>query len=127
MMGVMAPVTMCQVGSGMALCGAMGGAAAGGIMSTAIGPASQDVMHSKKLVESLREGASAQSGEETLSTPGSGASRSNVLHLAYRPPQAEPVTGITDRRFDGTIRSFSDKEGYGFLRSADFEKAWAAK
>merc|ERR1719167_421493 len=89
----------------------------------------QEAAYAKTLAESLKAGATAHdSGDApSFTSTGGGASRSNVLHLAYRPPHAELVLGITDRRFEGTIRSFSDKEGYGFLRCADFEQAWLAK
>merc|ERR1711879_307228 len=81
------------------------------------------------MAESLRAGAAKDRDPDgpSFSSASGGASRSNVNHLAYRPPHSEPVIGITDKRFEGTIRSFSDKEGYGFLRSAVFEKAWLAK
>jgi len=88
----------------------------------------------RAMSESLRAGASEQGPDPSRADVPCGSSaasresaRSNVLSLAYRPPNAEPVFGITDRRFEGIIRSFNDQEGYGFLKCDSFDKVWAER
>jgi len=83
----------------------------------------------KTLSQSLRAGA-ASSEETTVSagmTGGGSAARSNVLHLAYRPTNSENIHGVTDKRFDGVIKVFIERDGYGFVCSEAFDEVWEAK
>mmetsp|Transcript_73593 Transcript_73593/g.193051 ORF Transcript_73593/g.193051 Transcript_73593/m.193051 type:complete len:174 (-) Transcript_73593:31-552(-) len=123
----------------MAMMGGMNpmmGCMGGGMDPESMGAmmAKQQEAYAKSLSASLSVGASVQSSSSEeiadrlpVSSASSSTNRSNVLSMAYRPPGADPIYGITDRRFEGVIRSFSDKEGYGFLRCPDFDKAWTAK
>jgi len=83
----------------------------------------------KTLSQSLRAGAA--SSEETIVSAGmaggGAAARSNVLHLAYRPTNSESIHGVTDKRFDGKIKAFNERDGYGFVCSEDFEEVWVGK
>merc|ERR1719162_1223693 len=46
--------------------------------------------------------------------------RSNPLNPAYRPPDSEPMLGVTDRRFEGKISLFIEDQGYGFIKAERF-------
>jgi len=39
----------------------------------------------------------------------------SVQHPNYRPPDAEPLLGITDRRFEGKLKLWFEEKGYGFI------------
>lgn len=53
-------------------------------------------------------------GDEEDEDAPSGPS-SSVHHPNYRPPDAEPFPGITDRRFDGKLKLWFEDKGYGFI------------
>jgi len=40
---------------------------------------------------------------------------SSVHHPNYRPPDAEPVPGLTDKRFEGRLKLWFEDKGYGFI------------
>eukprot|EP00930_Biecheleria_cincta_P021049 TRINITY_DN15682_c0_g1_i1.p1 TRINITY_DN15682_c0_g1~~TRINITY_DN15682_c0_g1_i1.p1 ORF type:complete len:156 (-),score=38.99 TRINITY_DN15682_c0_g1_i1:246-680(-) len=46
--------------------------------------------------------------------------------LNYRPPNMEPIMGITDRRFLGRLQFWSEDKGIGFIRSQEFVEAYKA-
>jgi len=54
-----------------------------------------------------------QEQEEEIDIP-AGAS-STVGHPNYRPPDAETVPGVTDKRFEGRIRLWWDAKGHGLI------------
>jgi cold shock CspA family protein len=117
--------------NGMSSMGNLGSMACDGMQSMF---KEREAALARAMSESLRAGASEQgpdSGRADVpggsSAAGRESARSNVLSLAYRPPNAEPVLGITDRRFEGIIRSFNDQEGYGFLKCDSFDKVWAER
>merc|ERR1719491_309615 len=43
-------------------------------------------------------------------------------HPNYRPPGAEKVPGLTDKRFDGYIHFWHKEQGYGFIKSQQLSK-----
>lgn len=47
---------------------------------------------------------------------------SNVHHPHYRPPDMEPVLGLTDRRFEGHIEKWFDDTGFGFIECDEITK-----
>jgi len=48
--------------------------------------------------------------------------RSNHLHPAYLPAEAEQIPGITDRRWEGLLKSFHHEMGYGFIQCLELNK-----
>mmetsp|Transcript_18102 Transcript_18102/g.56700 ORF Transcript_18102/g.56700 Transcript_18102/m.56700 type:complete len:186 (-) Transcript_18102:601-1158(-) len=40
---------------------------------------------------------------------------SSVHHPNYRPADAEPIFGLTDRRFEGRLKLWFEEKGYGFI------------
>merc|ERR1719282_992371 len=60
-----------------------------------------------------------QEDEESDVPPGPS---SNVHHPNYRPPDMEPIIGITDRRFEGHIKLWFDDKGYGFIECKEVKK-----
>lgn len=139
-MGGMMPMGHMGMMGGMMPASGMvpGGSASGATPSTgAVGMESlqkmmkdQESAFMKSASSTLRAAAAGQarpapSGEG--SAPSSdGISRSNPMHRAYQPPDTEIILGITDKRFEGNIRMFLDEVGYGFVKSAEFEKVWEA-
>lgn len=66
-------------------------------------------------------GSSEREAAEEMSASrdawGAPVPRSNPLNPAYRPPDSEPMPGVTDRRFEGKIRLFIEDQGYGFIKT----------
>merc|ERR1712039_284378 len=72
----------------------------------------------KKAMAVIKAGAGPvleDAGTEVGSS-GSG-NRSDVNNPAYRPPNTEPIHGVTDKRWEGYIRLFIEDSihGYGFI------------
>mmetsp|Transcript_82620 Transcript_82620/g.256643 ORF Transcript_82620/g.256643 Transcript_82620/m.256643 type:complete len:268 (-) Transcript_82620:34-837(-) len=40
---------------------------------------------------------------------------SNVNHPNYRPPNSEPLPGVTDQRFEGRFKLWFEEKGFGFI------------
>lgn len=57
-----------------------------------------------------REAPQIEAEEEAPSGPSS-----SVHHPNYRPPDAEPLLGVTDRRFEGKLKLWFEDKGYGFI------------
>ncbi|CAJ1371071.1 unnamed protein product [Effrenium voratum] len=47
---------------------------------------------------------------------------SNINHPNYRPPDVEPIPGITDRRWEGRIKMWFEDKGYGFISNEELKK-----
>jgi len=45
-----------------------------------------------------------------------------VQHPNYRPPDMEPMFGVTDRRFNGHIKQWFDDKGYGFIECRELRQ-----
>jgi cold shock CspA family protein len=144
MMGTMNSCAAASMGGNMCGLGAMGAGASAmnsSMTSTPVAASGGSPMDISKLKEqesaflksaseTLRGAISGQSvrslgsGVSATPPPGSGVARSNPMHRAYQPEGTEPVHSITDHRFEGHIRMFLEDVGYGFIKSASFEKAW---
>lgn len=68
--------------------------------------------HYASAMATIKAGAAPLGMEESVSR--NGVPRTDPLHLAYKPPNTDSIPGLTDRRFDGKIRLFIEKEGYGY-------------
>merc|ERR1712039_535607 len=42
----------------------------------------------------------------------------------FRPEKSEEVPGITDQRWEGSIKAWFDDKGYGFIESPDLKKKY---
>mmetsp|Transcript_19310 Transcript_19310/g.34962 ORF Transcript_19310/g.34962 Transcript_19310/m.34962 type:complete len:191 (-) Transcript_19310:67-639(-) len=72
------------------------------------------------MLKSIKGGASeslgqAKANDVPVGTKYYSASTSDILNPAYRPPSAETIPGVTDRRWDGKITRWFDDQGYGFI------------
>jgi len=47
---------------------------------------------------------------------------SNINHPNYRPPDVEPIPGVTDRRWEGRIKMWFEDKGYGFISNEELQK-----
>lgn len=47
---------------------------------------------------------------------------SNINHPNYRPPDVEPMPGVTDRRWEGRIKMWFEDKGYGFISNEELKK-----
>eukprot|EP00439_Symbiodinium_sp_Y106_P081721 s531_g20.t2 len=47
---------------------------------------------------------------------------SNINHPNYRPPDVEPIPGVTDRRWEGRIKMWFEDKGYGFISNEELKK-----
>merc|ERR1719382_150863 len=66
---------------------------------------------------------------ETSSSSGAGVSRNDSTSPTYRPPNAEPFVGVTDRRWEGYVRLFieDDLHGYGFITCTELREKYPEK
>jgi len=55
---------------------------------------------------------STQDGEDDEAPSGPSSS---VMHPNYRPPDSEPLPGVTDKRFVGKLKLWFEDKGYGFI------------
>lgn len=62
--------------------------------------------------------------EEDVTYGGTSVPRTSPDHHAYRPPNTEPISGVTEKRWEGYIRLFIEDKlhGYGFIKSTELRK-----
>lgn len=72
-------------------------------------------------IEKKRARGDDEESEDELDDVPPGPS-SNVHHPHYRPPDMEPVLGLTDRRFEGHIEKWFDDTGFGFIECDEITK-----
>eukprot|EP00929_Paragymnodinium_shiwhaense_P065611 TRINITY_DN3286_c0_g2_i1.p1 TRINITY_DN3286_c0_g2~~TRINITY_DN3286_c0_g2_i1.p1 ORF type:complete len:331 (-),score=76.86 TRINITY_DN3286_c0_g2_i1:108-1100(-) len=129
-MGGMGMMPMMQMPMGMGMMAPMGAMGMGMPMPVAASDASLQDQESaflktaSKTLQSAAVGQTVRTTTTSASSVDTGIAKTNPMHRAYQPPETEVVIGVTDKRFEGNIRMFLDDVGYGFIKSANFEKAW---
>jgi len=99
----------------------MGAGTAQGQMQAFVGVQQEREQAYAKAMAVIKAGAAAPT-EEELATGAAGVGtsvpRTDPTHHAYWPANTEPFLGITDRRWQGTIRLFIEDKlhGYGFIK-----------
>merc|ERR1712032_1544061 len=86
-----------------------------------------------KAMAVIKAGAAAPPTEQEDATGAAGVGtsvpRTNPTHHAYWPANTEPFPGITDRRWEGTIRLFIEDQlhGYGFIKCSELMEKYPDK
>merc|ERR1712194_131961 len=80
----------------------------------------------KKAMAVIKAGAGPAVLEsfESSASSGGGVSRNDSSSPTYRPPNTEPIIGVTDKRWEGYMRLFieDDLHGYGFITCPELRK-----
>lgn len=120
-MGMMAQMGMMMMGMMMGGMGGMAGGGMGGMggmggsMVGAMGNNMGGGMQQLQLQQQTAEEPSDDDDGVCF-----GSSAGNDTSMNYRPPNMEPIVGITDRRFVGRLQFWFDEKGIGFIRSENF-------
>merc|ERR1712190_628669 len=83
----------------------------------------------KQAMAVIKAGAGPAVNDAQTGTSSSSTSRSDVNSPAYRPPNTEPIFGVTDRRWEGYIRLFIEDSihGYGFIKCKELQEKFPDK
>merc|ERR1719195_986522 len=107
----------------------MGMGAAQGQMQALVG--SQQQAHAKAMAVIKAGAAAPTKEEEATGAAGVGTSvpKTDPTHHAYWPANSQPFPGITDRRWEGTIRLFIEDKlhGYGFIKCNELRDKYPDK
>jgi len=147
-MGMMSAMGMPSMGAGIGNAGSMSGMGGIGMMpnmaammgmgtsqgqmQTFVGAQQGQEQAYAKAMAVIKAGAAAPTEEEQATgTVGVGTSvpRTDPTHHAYWPANTQPFPGITDRRWEGTIRLFigDTLHGYGFIKCNELREKYPDK
>mmetsp|Transcript_24211 Transcript_24211/g.63776 ORF Transcript_24211/g.63776 Transcript_24211/m.63776 type:complete len:233 (-) Transcript_24211:395-1093(-) len=90
----------------------------------------QQKEHSRAMAVIKAGAISSAADDDSIGAGGApSVSRTNINHPAYRPPNTEPVPGVTDKRWEGYIRLFIEDHlhGYGFIKCEELRKKFPDK
>lgn len=110
---------------GMVPMNTMGAADQSQMFAFAVGSEQEQQAYAKAMA-AIKAGAVRPTAalEEDVTYGGTSVPRTSPDHHAYRPPNTEPIPGVTEKRWEGYIRLFIEDKlhGYGFIKSTELRK-----